>query len=324
MPFSPPHSPLRRIAIVGSGAVGCYYGGRLAQHGREVHFLMRRDFDHVRRHGLKILSPQGDVHLPAVSCHLTPEAIGPCDLVIIALKTTSNPQLPALVRPLLHETTLLLTLQNGLGNEEFLAAEFGAGRVLGGLCHVCLNRTSPGVIEHLAHGLIALGEHKGGPQPHTHAIAAGFLDSGIPCQVEEDLLTARWRKLVWNIPFNGLSIAAGGLDTEAILADEDLTHLVRALMHEVIAAARTQGCQLPDSLAEDMIRATKGMGPYRTSSLIDYDSGREVEIDAIWAEPLRRATQAGAGVGRLEMLHHLLKRKLTVRAQGTAVLPDRA
>ncbi|HSJ01615.1 MAG: putative 2-dehydropantoate 2-reductase [Verrucomicrobium sp.] len=301
------HLPNYRIAIVGSGAVGCYYGGRLAQHGRDVHFLMRSDYDHVKRYGLRIISKQGDAHLQEVKCYRTPDEIGPCDLVIIAMKSTANEALNSLLPPLLHENTMLLTLQNGLGNEEYLAERFGTGRVLGGLCHVCINRTGPGVIEHLAQGLIAMGEYSGLPLPRTHEIAAEFKRCGIICNVEESLATARWRKLVWNIPFNGLSIVGGGLDTAAILADDSLTHLVRALMHEVIAAARKLGCEIPTSLADDMMTVTKNMGGYRTSSLIDFEEGREVEVDAIWGEPLRRAANAGAEVGRMEMLYYLLK-----------------
>jgi 2-dehydropantoate 2-reductase len=317
------HLPHYRIAVVGSGAVGCYYGGRLAQHGRDVHFLMRSDYEHVRRHGLMILSKQGDAHLQGVKVHRTPEDMGPCDLVIIALKSTANAALETIIPPLLHENTMLLTLQNGLGNEEFLAERYGAERVLGGLCHVCINRTAPGVIEHLAQGLIAMGEFSGWPQPRTHEIASEFKRCGIVCSVEESLSIARWKKLVWNIPFNGLSIVggngSGGLDTAQILSDDSLTCLVRGLMHEVISAARKLGCEIPTSLADDMIKATKAMGGYRTSSLIDFEGGREVEVDAIWGEPLRRAANAGAEVGRMEMLYHLLKRKVADREVGDSV-----
>jgi len=297
----------RRIAIVGSGAVGGYYGARLAQHGREVHFLMRSDYQHVHQHGLKILSHLGSFDLPQVHCHREPEDIGPCDLVIIAMKTTANAALPAIIAPLLHDDTLLLTLQNGLGNEEFLASHFGAQRVLGGLCFVCINRTAPGVIEHLAQGQIAMGEFIGAPQPRTHAIAEMLRESQIDCTVEPSLMAARWRKLVWNIPFNGLSIAGGGLDTERILSDKELSALVRILMDEVIAAASVLGHDLPSTLPERMIHQTRTMEAYKTSSLIDYLEGREVELESIWGEPLRQAVAAGAAMPELHKLYHKLK-----------------
>ena len=141
-----------RIAVIGSGAVGCYYGGRLAQYGEDVHFLMRRDLEHVRTHGLQVHSVHGDFSLPEVQAHSSTESIGPCDLVIITLKVTDNEALLELIPPLLKPDAMLLTLQNGLGIETWLAEHFGAEQVLGGLCFVCINRTAPGVIEHYSQG----------------------------------------------------------------------------------------------------------------------------------------------------------------------------
>ena len=299
--------PHYRIAIIGAGAVGGFYGGRLAQYGRDVHFLMRSDHDHVKKHGLRIRSKQGDVHLPKVNVHRDTRAIGPCDLVIIALKATSNAVLPDLLPPLLKEDTMLLTLQNGLGNEEFLAEHFGAGRVLGGLCFVCINRTGPGEIHHIAEGRIVLGEFGRFVQLRTHEIASEFKRCGIVCSVTESLAAARWKKLVWNIPFNGLSIAAGGIDTAAILTSDALEELVRALMHEIIGTARHLGHDLPFSIVDSMVKMTRAMKPYKPSSLIDFLEGREVEIDAIWSEPCRRAFNARHPMPRVEALHLLLK-----------------
>jgi len=296
---------LGRIAIIGAGAVGCYYGGRLAQHGHEVHFLMRSDYETVTREGMQITSPQGDVQLK-VNAHRSPEEIGPCDLVIIALKVTANEALLDLIPPLLHEGTLLLTLQNGLGNEEFLAEHFGAERVLGGLCFVCINRLAPGVIHHLAQGRINLGEHTRAPLPRTHAIAQAFRDSLIDCQVVESLAAARWQKLVWNIPFNGLSIAAGGIDTAAILADPALENRVRELMTEIIQTAAALGHQLPEGLVHDMIERTRTMQAYKPSSLIDYLEGREVELEAIWGQPVRQAAAAGLAMPKVQALYEEL------------------
>lgn len=309
-----------RIAIIGAGAVGCYYGARLARNGHDVHFLMRADLETVRHHGLSIRSIQGDFHLPSVQAHASTTEIGPCDLVIIALKNTANEVLPTLLPPLLKPDTLLLTLQNGLGNEESLAAQFPGHPVLGGLCFVCINRTAPGHIHHIAQGRITLGEHGGPAQPRTQALAAAFNAAGIPCEVDDSLARARWMKLVWNIPFNGLAIATGGRDTASLLADPHLADLVRALMQEVMAAARALGHELPATLADDMIARTRTMTEYKPSSLIDFEEGREVELDAIWGEPARQARIAGHPMPRVEMLHQLIsaaqaaKRRVSIAA----------
>ncbi len=315
MPAPTDPSPFR-IAIVGSGAVGCYYGGRLAQQGNDVRFLMRSDYDHVRRHGLDIRSHLGDFKLPEVQCYNRAEAIGPCDLVIITLKSTSNQALLQLLPPLLHENTLLLTLQNGLGNEAFLAEHFGANRVLGGICYTCINRSAPGVIEHTAQGNITIGEYLSPIQARTQRIADEFNRCRIECKAVDNLMTARWHKLVWNIPFNGLSIVGGCLDTERILADESLSGLVKSLMEEVITAAGLLGHELPPSLADQMIAQTRTIQPYKTSSLIDFTENREVELESIWGEPCRLAKKAGASVGRMEMLYQLLKHQVALRDAG--------
>jgi 2-dehydropantoate 2-reductase len=304
-------SALGKIAVVGSGAVGCYYGGALAQSGCDVRFLMRRDLETVRAEGLTIHTRGETVHLPSVQAFGSSAEIGPCDLVIIALKATTNAALVQLVPPLLHATTGLLTLQNGLGNEEFLAERWGAERVMGALCFVCLNRTAPGVIEHFDHGSISLGEFRRPPQARTHAIAQGFARAGLEANVVENLVTERWRKLLWNIPFNGLAIVADGATVADVLADEGLRSLARNLMSEVLDAARRRGHEIPESFADYQIARSASMGAYKPSSMIDWEQGRPVEVEAIWGEPWRQGMAAGAQLGRLEMLFRLLQR-LTV------------
>jgi len=251
------------------------------------------------------------VHLPSVQAHGSTADIGPSDLVIIAVKTTSNNVLETLIPPLLHENTVLITLQNGMGNEDLLACHFGAERVMGALCFVCLNRVAPGVIEHYGHGTISIGEYRGQPQARTHAFAAALREAGLEVAVVDNLIGERWRKLVWNIPFNGVCIAAGGVTTADILADEGLTHLVRQLMRETISIAAAGGHAIPDSYIDFQFQRTHPMGAYKPSSLLDWWAGRPVEVEAIWGEPYRIGRSLGLDIGRLETLYFLLK-KLTV------------
>ncbi len=299
--------PNLRIAIVGSGAIGLYYGGKLAHFGRDVHFLLRSDYDAVRKRGLRLRSKKENIHVPKVQAYRSTQEIGVCGLVIVAVKTTSNAGLPSLIPPLLGEQTMILTLQNGLGNEDFLAGHFGAERILGGLCYISLNRTAPGVVERLDAGRLTIGEYRDHPQPRTHNVAWEFKRCGVVCNVADDLALERWRKLVWNIPFNGLSIVAGGLDTAAILADDRLRQLTVELMDETIAIANACGHRLPTAVALDLMRRTKAMDAYRPSTLLDYEAGRPLEIESIWGETLRHAQAAGVAVPRLEMLFRLLR-----------------
>ena len=302
-----------RYGIVGSGALGGYYGAKLAHAGCDVHFLMRSDLETVLRDGLTVHSKDGDFHLPHVNACATTEEMGPCDVVLIALKTTSNATLPMLIPPLLGPETALVTLQNGLGNEEFLASHFGARRVMGGLCFVCLNRMAPGVIGHFGHGTLSVGEFKGPPEDRTIRLVTDFQRAGIDAKAVQSLITERWRKLVWNIPFNGLGIAAAA-NVAQVLNDEHLHAAARALMAEVIEAASRQGYAIRPDFIDFQIERSWPMGGYRSSSQIDYEAGREVEVESIWGEPLRQGRASGANTPRLELLYALLNRLAAKRS----------
>ncbi len=306
-------SSLGKIAVVGSGAVGCYYGGMLAHAGHDVHFLMRSDFDTVRREGLVILTKGNEVRLPRVQCAGTTAEIGPVDLVLISVKATANRELERLLPPLIGEDTALLTLQNGLGNEAFLSERWGAERVMGALCFVCLNRTAPGVIRHLDHGTISIGEFRRPVSARVRAIAGAFRAVDVEANAVDDLEGERWRKLLWNIPFNGLSIAAGA-NVGEVLVDAGLRALARALMDEVLDAARRLGHEIPDAFADWQIERSDSMGAYRPSSMIDFEMGRPVEVEAIWGEPLRQGLAAGAQMPMLELLHGIIRHATERRA----------
>jgi 2-dehydropantoate 2-reductase len=311
-----------KIAVVGPGAVGSYYGAKLWRDGHEVHFLLRSDFEAVRRHGVRVNSVEGDFHANPRAAR-TPQEIGFSDLVIIALKTTANDLFPTLLPPLAGPNTAILTLQNGLGSEEKLAALFGPERVMGGLCFVCLNRTAPGVIEHIAHGKIVMGEFAGWPEPRTHDIASAFRHAGIPVAVAENLACAHWEKLVWNIPFNGLGVASCAglgvmnqpeapraplaktgpcLTTDRLIAEAGWLDWVRGLMLEVIAAGKAKKLALDESLAEDQIEKTRIMSAYKPSTLLDFERGQPLELGTLFLEPLRQARAAGVEAPRLARL----------------------
>lgn len=301
---------LGRVAVVGAGAVGAYYGARLAHAGEDVSFLLRRELESVRERGLTVRVRSGALQeelLLRSPVFGTTEAIGPVDLVVIGLKATANPALAALLPPLLRDDTALLLLQNGLGGEEWLAGRFGAHRVLGGLCFVCLNRTEPGVVECYHPGTVSLGEFGRPAGQRAFSLGAALQRGGVKCSVVDNLLEARWRKLVWNVPFNGLSIVAGGITTDRILASPELLAEVWALMREVQAAAAALGFAIPDTFLRKQVDVTGPMGAYKPSSLIDFLEGRAVEVEAIWGEALRRATALGVAMPHLAALHARLR-----------------
>jgi 2-dehydropantoate 2-reductase len=313
-----------KIAIVGCGALGSSYGGKLQQAKQTVHFLLRSEYEHVKRVGIKVRSPQGNFHFQPKSAN-HPTNIGTCDLIIVSLKTTANGQLKDLITPLLHSSTAVLCLQNGLGNIEKLAEFIPTNQLLGGLCFICVNRPSPGTIVHLDHGQIVIGEAMGWPEPRTHDLATMFRNSGIPCKVTDILPQAQWEKLVWNIPFNGLGVASSlghaffdstesrfptkrtkPFTTEQLLADEQWHKTVQLLMHEIIDAANQLGFPVIKTLADKMIRNTQSMKDYRPSTVIDFELGRPMEFDSMFRLPLEKAQTTTVKIPTWERLCSIL------------------
>jgi 2-dehydropantoate 2-reductase len=256
--------------------VGSYYGARLARAGEDVHFLLRSDFEVVRRKGVLVRSPQGDFRVQP-RCARSPEEIGTSDLVVIALKTTSNAVFGQLLPPLIGAHTTVLTLQNGLGNEERLAGLVAPRQIMGGLCFVCLNRIEPGVIHHLDHGLVVLGEFAGWPEPRTHDVATMFRRAGIPCSVTENLARAHWEKLVWNIPFNGLGVA-GAAGYEAVVSRAaSSSSVLRENRHSTVESST-------GASVKSIAAAADGRIPLHLGACLTTD---KLLADAKWAKLVR-------------------------------------
>jgi len=310
-----------RIGIIGAGALGALYGARIARAGHDVHFLLRGDYEAVQRDGLKVFSPQGDFEMrPPV--YPSPGAMGPCDLLIVGMKATDIAALAPILAHTTHAETVVLTLQNGLGNEEAIAAMLdalhsdstGRGRVIGGVAFLCSNRTAPGVIHHMSYGRVRMAELAGPALDRTRAIAQLFLDAEFGCEVSDSLATIRWEKLVWNIPFNGLGVAAHHADSQVCVTDDELLRVSRGLMEEVVAAARAaDGVEIAPAFIDLMMKYTLDMGPYRSSMQLDHEAGRPLEVEAILGEPVRRARAAGIAVPRMEMLYAIVRRVDAVR-----------
>jgi 2-dehydropantoate 2-reductase len=307
---------LERWALVGPGAVGLYYGGRIAESGlQKLSVLARSDAEALAADGIRIamMDPRSGKATRTVETELEnvtrdAEGIGPCDCVIIAAKSTVNEQLIEPLRAIIEPGhTVLLCLQNGMGNAEFLANHFPENVVLAGLCFVCVNRTAPGFVENYHPGRVEIGSLGDRWPEAAETVVEIFNQAGVVTQHAERLDSALWRKLCWNVPFNGLSIAAGGITTDQILADAGLVQRARVLMEEVRAAAVLAGHRISDNFVEGQFTVTEKMGAYKPSSLIDYLAERPVELESIWGVPLRRGQQLGAKMPELEKLYAELK-----------------
>jgi len=313
------------IAVIGAGAVGGYYGARLAQHGHDVRFLMRRDLAAVRVSGLRVLSKDGDFHLPRVTACATPAEIGVADWVICSLKATAIAEARRLVSPCVGPETRVVALMNGLGIEEQFATWLPPARLFGGMAFVCINRGVPGVIHHLDYGRVSIGHFL--DDPSETGLLRDLLESaGVDVTAAPDLRCARWEKLCWNVPFNGLSVAAGGIGTATIIGDAGLRTIAEQAMREVIApanadlASRGSATRLDAAaIVPRLFAQTATMGDYRTSMVIDYVLGNQLESEAILGAPLQRARELGLETPTMATLYALVSHAGRVRA-GTVPL----
>ena len=291
------------IAIVGAGAVGSYYGCRMAEAGHDVRFLLRSDFEEVLKTGFQIQSVHGDFAIESPQVFRTSQDIGPVDLVVVAWKATANEKAEEVISPLMNEKTRILTLQNGLGNVELLESLFGRGRILGGLCFVGINRLAAGQISHSVGGMVTVGEPV---ETGVLSEMATVFGDKVEVKIADNLALAQWRKLIWNIPFNGLCVTEGGIDTQELLALEDGEERVLSLMKEVQKTAEAAGHEIPDHFLAGQMEATHKMGAYKPSSMLDYVNGYPLEVEAIWGEPLRIAGGAGLSVPCLRAVYEKL------------------
>lgn len=311
-----------RYAVIGTGAIGGYYGARLQQAGCDVHFLLRSSYKSVKDYGMRVESIDGDFELPNINAYNNPIDIPPVDVAVVALKTTQNVRLHELLPPL-NEGGAILSLQNGFGVEESIAQHLNhkgmpVPPIFGGLCFICSNQVAPGHFRHLDYGRMLLGvhdqqNHRCAPTPLLKEIVSDFTKASIQADTTDDLAMARWQKLVWNVPYNGLSVVLEAT-TAAMMADAGVRSLITTLMQEVVTTANAwgetispgTGRNLPPDIIDRMLTHTEAMAPYRTSMKIDYDEKRPLETAAILDNPVRVARSIGIDTPTITMLQQQL------------------
>ena len=314
-------TPTPRIGIIGSGAIGGFYGLMLARAGFDVHFLLRSEFTAVASQGLHVNSAlHGNLHLDNVQAYQSAADMPPCDWLLIGAKTTSNAELAPLISQAAAPGAKVVLMQNGLAVEDELRPLLPDSlHLLGGLCYICAHRSAPGVVEHQALGSVNLGYHSGpandaeNRQQILEQGCALFQAAGLDSTAMAELNQARWQKLVWNVPYNGLAVLLNSATT-ALMGNADSRALIEAIMQEVLDAAGACGYQLPAGFAGKLLAATDRMPDYLPSMYHDFALQRPLELHAIYAAPLAAAAQAGCAMPRTEMLYQTL-RFLEQRAQ---------
>lgn len=297
---------IMKYAIIGTGAIGGFYGARLDKAGFEVHFLLHTDYQYVVDHGLTIDSCDGNFTLPSPKVYDSTSEMPQCDVVIVALKTTQNHLLPSLLPPLLKPDTIILLIQNGIGVEADVQQLFPSQPIAAGMAFICSAKAGPGHINHQFYGNINIGNYSCHNPQRYNQMLADFRAAGIGA-ADVDYLEARWKKAVWNMPFNGMTVALN-TTTNRLLSCESTHRLIYDQMLEVIGAAQALGVKNLDTrFADKMIANTIKMPPYSPSMKLDFDFHRPMEINYLYTRPIAEARAAGFAMPKLEMLEAELK-----------------
>ena len=295
-----------RYGIIGVGAIGGYYGSKLAYSGLDVHFLSHSDYQVVKECGLQVDSCDGSFHLEHVNVYQHSADMPKCDVVIVGLKTTNEHLLPELLPPLLHEHTAVVLIQNGIGVEADVQQMFPGVQLIAGLAFICSAKTEPGRVNHQCYGSINLGNYSCRDENLFQAILSDFTDAGIQA-ASVPYEEARWKKAVWNMPFNGMTVALN-TRTDLLLKNPTTRQLIYDQMMEVIGAACHLGVTgLDESFAQKMIQMTDEMTPYSPSMKLDFDFHRPMEIHYLYTRPIQIARKAGFSMPKLEMLEAELR-----------------
>ena len=297
-----------RYGIIGVGAIGGYYGCKLAYSGQDVHFLLHSDYKFVKEHGMQVNSCDGSFHLDDVNVYQRAEDMPKCDVVIVGLKTTNNHLLPTLLPPLLYEHSVVVLIQNGIGVEADVQKMFPGIQLVAGLAFICSAKTKPGYVDHQCYGSINLGNYSCKDESVFQHIIDDFKRAGVQA-ASVPYEEARWKKAVWNMPFNGMTVALD-TQTDLLLKNPATRQLIREQMLEVVGAARHLGVTgVNESFVDKMIETTDAMTPYSPSMKLDYDFHRPMEIYYLYTRPIEIARDAGYRMPKLEMLEAELRFK---------------
>ncbi|MDH5716455.1 MAG: 2-dehydropantoate 2-reductase [Spirochaetia bacterium] len=297
---------IQTVAVIGAGAVGAFYGAKLQAAGLKVEYQSKKAASILKTKKLKIKSIWGDFNIQA-NFYKTPEEMNKADLIIVSSKVLPDIDFFKLIKPVMHSKSIILMMQNGINEEEKLAQKIKKNIILGGLAFTCINRNHPNEIVHLDYGLIRIGSIEKKDLATAQKISDIFIKAGIKCEAAYPLRAIRWQKLLWNVPFNSLSVICGGADTKVLTSSDDALILVNQLMKEIQKIAKSEKVNIPDNDITTMITRTNKMKPYKTSMLLDFEQKRPMETETILGEPLRIAHEKKINVPVLSTVYHLLK-----------------
>lgn len=303
-----------KIAVIGTGGVGGYYGGRLAEAGIDVRFVARgRHLEEMKRCGLKVKSRLGDMLIKPIKATDDTAEIGPVDLVIIAVKLADTDSAIAATKPLLGPDTAVVSLQNGIDAAERLTAAFGRERVLGGVCHIAAVISGPGIILHTGTmARLTIGELDGSMSPRLAAIEAACKKAKIDFIASPEIEKAIWHKFVFLSSFSGVTTLTR-LPKGPIMAEPETRALLKDAIAETVAVARARGIALPEDLPDQLIKFAEGLPDDMKSSMLgDLERGARLELP--WLSGM--VAKLGESLGVPVPVHKVIYRALKPYAEG--------
>ncbi len=297
-----------RILVVGAGGVGGYFGGRLARAGLPVTVLARgAHLEAIRRDGLRVRSAIEGEWVAKVEAVETAEGHGPFDVALVCVKSFDTAAAVAAIGPALAPGAAVVSLQNGVDNEETIDAVLGPGHAVGGIAYVFATIEAPGVIVHRFAGRLVLGELDGRPSPRVEAVRAAFQAAGVPAEIAPDVRRALWEKYLFISAQAGVTaLARAPIGT--IRAVPETWRMYRLILEELAAVARAAGVRLGDDVVEATLRAASAVAPDATSSLHhDLTHGRPLELEALHGHAVRLGERLGVPTPTVFAVYAALK-----------------
>jgi 2-dehydropantoate 2-reductase len=283
-----------RIAVMGSGGVGGYFGGLLARANEDVTFIARgAHLEAIQNNGLQVKSVVGDFHVRPKATH-DPAAVGPVDLVLFSVKAYDTEAAGSAIRPMVSRQTVVLCLLNGVDNEEKLESILGEDHVIAGVVHILSTISAPGVISQTAGPrTIKLGEKDGRITPRVERILSVLKGAGIQAEISTQIQVDLWEKFLLMCAQGGVT-ALAGLSIGEILACAETAAFYRGVMEEVAAVGRAKGVPLSTDVVERALAFARGLEPHMRSSLAhDLRQGNRLEVETLAGSVVRYGREVG-------------------------------
>lgn len=296
------------ILLVGTGAVGGFFGGKLSGADVRITALCRSDYEIVRERGVEIRSYKGDFTFkPDLVIQSADEISVIPDYIIVCLKVLPQIDLKKIIKPAVGPDTAIVLVQNGIDIEKNVIEAFPDNEIISGIAFLAARRLELGVIGHTGAGKLSLGSYPKGISAKTETLVNLFHSVSVPCERQKDIVLGRWQKMIWNAAFNPISVLGGCADSKQMVENSESEQLVRKVMAEVMAVAKATGYELANEVIEHAIIGNHKLKPFKTSMLVDYEQGRAMESDAILGNAIALGKKHGVQTPYMEGLYALLK-----------------